>query len=188
MTQGEKTNKLVMTAMLMCLIMMATMFFKVPIPFANGYVHLGDAFIFIAVLVLGIKYGALAAAIGSALGDILGGFPVWAPWTFGIKGMMAIIMALCMTGLLKDKKHVTFAGIPASELLGMALAGFFMVAGYYVAEGVIYGSWITPLAGIPWNIGQFVVGMIVAVPMASLLYRTPAKKYFTYKAVILSDN
>ena len=177
----EKTNKIVMTAMMMCLITMATMFFKVPIPFANGYVHLGDAFIFVAVLVLGMKYGAIAAAFGSALGDILGGFPVWAPWSFGIKGLMAIIMAACMAGLLKDKKHVMIAGIPVSELLGMVLSGLFMVAGYYVAEGLIYGNWLAALVGIPWNIGQFAVGMIVSVPLTALLCKTPAKKYFTYK-------
>ena len=73
------------------------------------------------------------------------------------------------------------AGIPASELLGMVLSGLFMVAGYYVAEGLIYGNWLAALVGIPWNIGQFAVGMIVSVPLTALLCKTPAKKYFTYK-------
>ena len=55
---------MVMTALMMCLVMIATMFIKVPIPFTQGYVHLGDSMIFLAVLILGKKSGALAAGAG----------------------------------------------------------------------------------------------------------------------------
>ncbi|MDD6310394.1 MAG: ECF transporter S component [Firmicutes bacterium] len=48
------------------------------------------------VLVLGTRDGAIAAAIGSCLGDILGGFPVWAPWTLVIKGGMALVLAVVL--------------------------------------------------------------------------------------------
>ena len=37
--------------------------------------------IFLAVLILGKKSGALAAGAGSALGDIIGGYAFWALWT-----------------------------------------------------------------------------------------------------------
>ena len=53
MTTAEKTNKLVMTALMMCMIIVLTMFVKVPIPLTQGYVHLGDAMIFISVMLLG---------------------------------------------------------------------------------------------------------------------------------------
>ena len=60
---AEKTNTIVMTAMMVCLILLTTYIFKIPTPF-QGYVHLGDAMIFLSVLILGKKNGAVAAAFG----------------------------------------------------------------------------------------------------------------------------
>ena len=179
MRNAGQTTKIVMTALMIGIIIVSIMFIKFPIPGTQGYVHLGDAMIFLAVLALGWKYGAVAAAIGGALGDIMGGAPVWAPWTFAIKGIMAIIMGLFIAATLK-KKPFTIAGVPVMELIGMILAGIFMVIGYYVAEGVIIGNWVTPVLGVPWNIGQFIVGMVIAGVLAAALYKTPARKYFAY--------
>lgn len=55
--------------------------------------------IFLSVLILGWKYGAAAAALGGALGDIIGGFAMWAPWTFAVGMVFAVILseALCRT-------------------------------------------------------------------------------------------
>ena len=41
----KKINRVVMTGLMMCLILVATSLFKVPVPFTQGYVHLGDAMI-----------------------------------------------------------------------------------------------------------------------------------------------
>lgn len=180
MRNTGQTTKVVMTALMMGVIMVAIMFIKVPIPFTQGYVHFGDAMIFLSVLVLGWKYGAAAAAIGGALGDVLGGFPIWAPWTFVIKGLMAIIMGLFIAATMK-KKQATIVGVPVMQLLGMILAGIFMVVGYYGAEGLMYGNWVTPALGVPWNVGQFAVGMVIAGVLAAALYKTPARKYFSYR-------
>lgn len=175
----EKTFRMVLTAMMICLIMVAILFVRIPIPFTQGYVHLGDAMIFLAVLVLGWKYGALAAALGGMLGDLMGGFAMWAPWTFVIKGVMAILLGICIM-LFSKKAETSGRWFITGELVGMTVSGLFMTAAYYVAEGVMYGNWVVPLAGIPWNIGQFIVGMIIASVLAAALCKTPAKKYFVY--------
>ena len=171
--------KLVFTGIMMCLIIIATMFIRVPIPFTQGYVHLGDAMIFLSVLVLGWRYGAVAAGIGSALGDILGGYAVWAPWTLCVKAGMAVIMGLFIANALKKERSARFFLLV--EFIGMALAGIWMCAGYYVAEAVIYGNWATPALAVPWNVGQFVVGMAIAISLAAALYKTSAAKHFTYR-------
>ena len=177
-----KTNtfKLVLTALMMCLIMVSILFIRIPIPFTQGYVHLGDAMIFLSVLILGWKYGALAAALGGMLGDLVGGFAMWAPWTFAIKGIMAILLGLVIMATSK-KKNLTAGKFICGEVIGMILAGIFMVIAYYVAEGIMYGNWVAPVFGIPWNIGQFAVGMVIAVLIAAALCRTPLKSYFTYR-------
>lgn len=176
----SNTFKIVLTALMMCLIMVSILFIRVPIPFTQGYVHLGDAMIFLSVLILGWKYGALAAALGGALGDLVGGFAMWAPWTFAIKGIMAIILGLVILAVSKNER-ISRGRFLFGEILGMVMAGAFMVAGYYVAEGILYGNWIAPILGIPWNIGQFVVGMVIAAAIAAALCKTPARSYFTYR-------
>ena len=66
------------------------------------------------------------------------------------------------------------------EIAAMVIAGVFMAAAYYVAEGVMYGNWLAPVLGVPWNIGQFVAGMVISVLISTALCKTPARTYFTY--------
>lgn len=179
METKSNTFKVVLTALMMCLIMVAILFIRVPIPFTQGYVHLGDAMIFLSVLVLGWKYGALASALGGMLADLIGGFAAWAPWTFAIKGIMALILGLIIMRASRSET-MSSKGFVAAEIFTMTISGIFMVAAYYFAEGVMYGNWITPALGIPWNIGQFVVGMALSVIIAAALCKTPARRYFAY--------
>ncbi len=164
---SEKVVNMVMMGLMTCLVIVATMFIKIPIPMTSGYVHLGDSMIFLSVLILGKKNGSLAAGIGSALGDVLGGYAIWAPWTLVIKFIMAWILGMFVERFGKK-----------GEIVGMVIAGVEMTAGYYVASSVMYGSWIVTLADIPWNVGQFAVGMIIAGVLYEALAKTPAKKYF----------
>jgi len=164
---SEKVMNLVLMGLMTCLVIVTTMFIKIPIPMTQGYVHLGDSMIFLAVLILGKKNGSIAAGVGSAMGDILGGYAVWAPWTLVIKFIMAWILGIFAERF--EKK---------GEIVGMVIAGAEMTAGYYVASSILYGSWIVTLADIPWNIGQFAVGMVLALMLSAALNKTPAKKYF----------
>lgn len=171
--KNEPVMQMVATALVMALICVATMIIKIPIPMTEGYVHLGDAMIFLGVLILGKNRGALAAGIGSALGDLFAGYAAWIPWTLGIKFLMAFIM-----GFAIEKAAGKF---PLVEVLAMILAGIEMVAGYYVAASLMTGNWVVPLASIPWNIGQFVMGIVLAVIFAAVLEKTPVGEQMTYK-------
>jgi len=180
MQTNSKTQKMVLTALLMGVIMVSILFIRIPIPFTQGYVHPGDAMIFLSVLILGYKYGAAAGALGGMLGDLIGGFAMWAPWTFVIKGVMAYLMGVIIE-IASKKGHLTGGMKVAVEIGGMTVAGAFMVAGYYAAEGIMYGNWVTAALGIPWNIGQAAAGAVIAVIISQLLRKTSAVKFFTYK-------
>lgn len=184
--KNNKTIKIIMTGLMIALIVTATILIIIPIPFSNGYIHFGDAMIFLSVLILGWRYGAIAAGLGSALADILIGFAVWAPWTLVIKGLMGVVMGLfILKSMGKQEKNII--GVPFRQLAGMVLAGLVMVGGYYIAEGVIYGNFIVALLGVPWNILQFTAGAVFAALLAAALYKTPAKKYFAYNPEIEFD-
>ncbi len=182
----EKTTKIILTGLMMAMIVVATILIIIPVPFGNGYIHLGDAIIFLSVLILGWKYGAVAAGVGSALADILIGYAIWAPWTLVVKGIMAAVMGLFILKAI-HKQGKKILGVPIYHLIGMVLAGCIMVAGYYVAEGVIYGNFIAAALGIPWNIVQFSTGAVLAVLLSAALYRTPVRRFFCYQPMIGID-
>ena len=156
---GFNTGKLVYTSLTACLVMLGTILFRIPVPLTQGYVHLGDAMIYIGVLLLGRKHGSFAAALGSALGDTLGGFAFWAPWSFIIKYAMAFV-----AGSLIRR---------SSKVISMIAGGRVMCAGYLVAERIMYGSWALAAVGLPWNIGQFTVGIAVASAAQPLFRHIP---------------
>ena len=81
--RSSKTKVMIKMAIMIALIYLATFFIK--IPSINGYTHLGDCMIFLSVLILGTKRGALAGGIGAALADYLGGYIIWVIPTFFIK-------------------------------------------------------------------------------------------------------
>jgi hypothetical protein len=55
-----------------------------------------------------------------------------------------------------------------------------MTAGYYVAEGVMYGNFIAPMAEVPMNIIQFGVGAVLAAILSRALAGTPVGRSFAY--------
>lgn len=101
-------KKLVLAGLMMALVTLATSVIKIPT--TNGYIHLGDGFIFISAIVLGPFYGAFAAGVGSMLADILGGFPLWAPYTLVIKAAMALFMGLILRKKTKQQSYIA-AGV-----------------------------------------------------------------------------
>lgn len=94
------TQKITYTGIMTALVFLGTFVIKVPTPFTNGYIHLGDAFVFLSGLILGPVYGAFAAGVGSCMSDLLGGYAQWVLPTLIIKSIMAAII-----GILAIKKE-----------------------------------------------------------------------------------
>ncbi|MBQ2930221.1 MAG: ECF transporter S component [Clostridia bacterium] len=121
-------KKLTMAGVMAALVFVMTYVPKVPVPVTGGYVHLGDGAIFLSVLLLG-PLGIPAAAIGSGLSDLLGGYMVYVLPTMLIKGLVALIA-------WKIWKEGSWLRAAASFLL----AEIVMVAGYFALEAVMYGA------------------------------------------------
>jgi len=177
---NEKAYKISMTGVMMGLVLVTTMMIRIHVPFTQGYVHLGDAMIFLAVLVLGRNYGAVAAGFGSALSDLLSGYAYYAPWTFVVKALMAFVVGAALEYMEKKGKFNIGKRTPL-EILAMLFGGIEMTVGYYISASLMQGNWVTPLYSVPGNIVQFIVGIILATVLAKILYKTPAKKYFAIK-------
>ncbi len=122
------TRRLTFGAVFGALIMLATMFLR--IPGATGYYHLGDGLIYACAILLGPATGGMAAAVGSSLADLLGGYAAWTLPTFFIKGMTAVVVGVIAAGSTSVIRN-------ACAMIAGALV---TIAGYGVATYFIYGA------------------------------------------------
>lgn len=145
-----KVNNITKSALMAALIFIAT-YIHIPMPtLTGGYVHIGDALIFIAATLMPAGYACCAAAIGAGLSDVLSGFLFYAPATILIK----CLTVLCFVW----KKDNPFCW---RNLISIISALVINVVGYYLAEMIIYGSEALPMLSVPGNITQTVVSLVV---------------------------
>ena len=163
----KKIKEMVYTSLFAALICVATFIIKIPSPVTGGYTHLGDGFIFIAVLLLGRKNGAWAGSIGAALADIIGGYSFYAVPTFIIKGVMALIMGTVVEKL-PDMRH--------KWVVGAVMGSIWQILGYYVVGSLMVGSFISTISEIPGNTIQSTAGIITAAAFMGVFKHTPIGK------------
>ena len=97
---NNNLKRLVLAALFAALACVATMSIRIPTPGTNGYIHPGDAIVILSGVILGPVWGFLAGGIGSALSDLIGGYFMYVPVTFVIKGLIALIAGLIISCIL----------------------------------------------------------------------------------------
>lgn len=166
--EDKKVKEMVYISLFAALICVATFIIRIPSVVTNGYIHLGDGFIFIAVLLLGKRDGAWAAAIGASLADIIGGYSFYAIPSFIIKGIMSLIMGFAMERLSDNIKH--------KWVIGAVIGSVWQIIAYYVVGSVMVGNFISTISGIPGNAAQSIVGIITAAAFMGVFKHTPLGK------------
>lgn len=151
------TQRIVISSLFASLICVATMLIKIPSPL-KGYINLGDGFVLLAAWILPLPYGLIAAGLGSALADLFSGYVVYAPATFVIKALMAVVAYLCYR-LFERRLKSLF-----SRALSGLLSETVMILGYFLFEGLLYG-FAPSMVNIPANAVQGVAGIIIGVVM-----------------------
>jgi len=137
------------------LVAVATKAITVPVPATGGYINLGDTMVMFVAMLFGPVIGAFAGGVGSALGDVLSGYPGWAPVTLVIKGLEGLAV-----GYLARKLEGT-AGLVVAGTIG----GIIMVSGYFLFEYYAFG-FTAAYAELPGNLVQAVTGVIVGTGLA----------------------
>ena len=57
------------------------------------------------------------------------------------------------------------------KVVAILVACVIKIAGYYIAEGIIYGNWITPASSIPGNLLQVGVAAVVVLIISGQLQK-----------------
>jgi uncharacterized membrane protein len=163
--QRFKTKQLALSGLMAALVMVGTMLIQVPTP-TKGYIHIGDSMVYLSGILLGPVAGGLAAALGSLLADVASGYGIYAPATFVIKGLDALVVGYCYHIIARSSSTLTRKTF--GYVLGIALGGTIMVGGYLAYETLLYG-FATAVLGIVGNITQAAGGGILAFPLLAAL-------------------
>ncbi|MBT2157386.1 TIGR04002 family protein [Clostridioides difficile] len=140
----------------------------IPVGGNNGYVHIGDAFIYLAATILPTNYAIAASAIGAGLADLSTGAAIWVIPTIIIKPILVLFFTS------KSDKIINKRNIVASVVAG--IVGLVL---YMFAEGIIIGSFtsafVMSLLGLLQPIGSFIVFIILGMALDKLDFK---KRYF----------
>lgn len=160
----DSIRLLTVSALFAAMITLTTAYlFHIPMGFNGGYLHFGDAFVYLAACFLPTPYALAAAAIGAGLADVLSGAPIWVLPTVIIKPLIAVWFT--RHGCMLCRRN----------LLGLVMGGLVSNCGYYLAEVIMSGSWATPMitqwGGLIQSAGSAVLFLIVAGVLEKLQLR-----------------
>ena len=157
------TRELTLTAVMSAFVFIATFVPKIPIPL--GYAHLGDAAIFVIVVMFGRKIGIMSGCFGSMLADLIGGFPIWIGPTLIIKWLMAETFARIAN--LDDK----FNWHSLRTVTALLLAGIVMAAGYTLTGALLYDSLEAGLSTAPCLLIEALVNAVAAIIAGTVMLK-----------------
>ncbi len=159
-----KTKKITITGIMAAMITIMTAYvFHIPIGVNGGYVHFGDALIYLAATVLPLPYAMIAAAIGGGLADLLTA-PMWVPATIIIK-MLIVLPFTCKAGKIITKRN----------LIATILAYFISGLGYFVAEYVLFETWSVLLVSMGQSLIQSFGSAVVFIALGLALDKAQVK-------------
>ncbi len=154
-----RTEKLVLASLMAAMTTVGTMLIKVPA--IKGYIHIGDSIVYLCGILLGPVLGGIAAGLGSFIADMLLGYAVYAPATFMIKGLDAMLV-----GLFTSNCYLMVHRLYKNHEIYHCGCSWWYCHGWwlFVYEVFLYGV-EGAAAGIAYNVTQAVGGGILAYPL-----------------------
>ncbi len=155
-TRKEQVAEIALAGVFTAIVFVFTMLIQVQIiPAKGGMVHLGNVPLFFAAAFFGRKVGAVCGGLGMALCDLVTGWTIYAPLTFVVVGLMGFVFGWIV------KKKPTILNLLFATAAVLAIK----VAGYYIYEIFLTGSFYTPALSIPGNVIQIITGAVIALPL-----------------------
>lgn len=158
------TLKLVTTGLFAAMITIMTAYIcHIPYGANGGYIHFGDALIYVAAVFLPRPYALAAAAIGGGMADLLTA-PMWAPATIIIK-MLITLPFTSKEGRILCPRNI------AAPFLAAAISA----TGYWLAEGILFGNFVAPLVSFAGSAVQSGGSAVIFLALAAALDRMHMK-------------
>ena len=161
-----KIKEITLSGIGVAIVFCGTYFIKIPNQI-DGYMNLGDGFILLFATILNPFLAFIVGGLGSALADLAGGYGHYFFFTLVVKGIEAVIVAYWC------RKFPSFK----IRIVGYILGSAVMVVGYFLTKWYLKSSLLIAISGIPGNLMQAVLGIIIVLLLAPLASKQ-AQKYF----------
>lgn len=168
----KRLHLLVAAALLAAMIAVFTAFLKMPIG-NRGYLHFGDALIYLAGCILPPPYCIGAAAVGGALADIMAGAAIWALPTALIKSANIVPFLFLMK--FQRRKDEESKILTRKTTAASVFSGLITIGGYWLAETLLYNMAAATVA-ILFSVIQAVGSAVLFYAAAFALDRIQLKK------------
>ena len=162
---NRKVLNMVYAAVFAAMIFALTGFIQIPVPGGAGYLHFGDAMIYIVASTLGGPWALLASALGAAIAD-LSSVAVYAP----ISAIVKVLIALPFVFVNKKSEKIL---TPLTICLTIP-SGVITVLGYYLGDLIVNKAYA--VADIPMNIVQAVGSAIIFAVISAAFDAAKLKK------------
>lgn len=157
-----ETRRIVYMALFITMVFVATNI-RVHFPLGSGgLIHIGTLMMFAIALKYGKTYGAISAAIGMSMFDILMGWGAWAPGTFVVR-----LIAGFVVGYLAETKDGQGLSM-LKNIFAISMGGVVIVSGYYLFESFFITNFGGALLSIPGNLMQIAMGVFALFILKSL--------------------
>ena len=163
----KKTTKNICFAAMFAAMIFGLTMLHVPIG-AGGYIHVGDAVIYVTAMLMGGPWAFISAAIGAACADIVSGFAVYAVPSAIIKILIAVPFVL----ISKNQSKL----LSVRSAIFTIISGVITVLGYFAADLILYRE--GAIADLPANIIQAAGSAVVFIVLAFALDRAGIKQRF----------
>lgn len=157
--------------MFAAMVFLTTYVLHIPTGFNGGYIHVGDAFIYLAAAMLPKPFAFIAAAVGAGFSDFMTpGAAVWILPTVIIKPLC------CLPFTNKSEKLLC-----GRNLLGTVISGVITIVGYGIAAFFMTGSIAATLAEAPFQLIQSTASAICFIAISAALQRAGLKNIAALK-------
>ena len=172
MQTNSKVKYITLTGVMAGLITLFTAYFvHIPVGLNGGYIHLGDALIYLAAAILPTPYAMIAGAIGGGLADLLTA-PAWTAATVIIKMLIVLPFTPRGSRILGSKRNI----------IAPIISFFISATGYYIADYVLFGTVSALIASFSGSLVQSGGSAIVFYIVGTALDRV------NIKGVVFPDN
>lgn len=157
--------------------MTAVFIYLIHIPYGTtGYIHFGDAVIFLCASLVPAPYSVLAAAVGAGLADFLSGFPLYIIPTIAVKALMALTFSSKTKKLISKRNLVACA---VSILISLALYGLTeFLFGIYIYSMPPAGAVTVAASTLLQNSIQGAVSIVIYLAAGAALDKFNVKSRF----------
>lgn len=164
MAESRVALRIALTAIFTAIVAVFTIAVRIPTPTIGGYISLCDVAIAFTSFAFGPAIGFIAGGVGTALADLVGGYPQWAIVSFTVHGLEGLILGF----IIRGGKPPLWRKIVAVIATALIVAG-----GYFLLTGLFLESFgVAALEAIP-NLIQGAVGGALGL----VLYEAVRKGY-----------